>query len=189
MFSPTRARDYYVRHEDGSDRIAPEDAKNQPKNPIYAILDNLRSAHNVGSAFRTGDGANIAGLFIAGISPIPPHRHLAKTALGAVDTVPWQHFETTEEAIAHAKSLGAQVLAVELTDSSESLWEWEPQFPVALVMGNEKDGLSPEICALCDATVHLPMFGHKNSLNVSVAFGAVLYEVLRRLEIYKAQTA
>jgi len=188
MDSPTRPRDYFVRHEHGSDRIAPEDAKNQPKNPVYAILDNLRSAHNVGSAFRTGDGANIAGLSICGYSPTPPHRHLAKTALGAVDTVPWQHFETTEAAIAHAREQGHQVLAVELTNKSASLWEMDLQFPLTLVMGNEVDGLSEEICALCDQTVHLPMFGHKNSLNVSVAFGIVLYEVLRRYETAKTSS-
>lgn len=181
--TPTRPSDYFVRHENGSDRIALESAQNQPRFPIYGILDCLRSAHNVGSIIRTCDGANAAGLFICGYSPVPPHRHLEKTALGAVDVVPWQHFETVAEAISHAKSQGIQVLALELSDESVPLWDVELRFPVALVGGNEKDGLDAATRALCDQTVHLPMCGHKNSLNVSVAFGIALYEILRRYDL------
>jgi 23S rRNA (guanosine2251-2'-O)-methyltransferase len=180
--SPTRPRDYFVRHEHGSDRISLEAAQHAARFPIYGVLDHLRSAHNVGSAFRTGDGANMAELLLCGYTPTPPHRHLAKTALGAVDSVPWRHFETTAEAIAEVRAQGAQVLALELTDNSVPLWEVDLQFPVAIVVGNEVDGLSPETIALCDTTVHLPMFGHKNSLNVSIAFGVALYEVLRRYQ-------
>ncbi len=180
----TKPQDYWVRHESGSDRIGVEEAQLQPRFPFYVVLDNLRSAHNVGSIFRTGDGANISELLICGFSPIPPHRHLAKTALGSVDVVPWRHFESVEEAIADLKNRGIHVLAIELAPDSKSLFEYsidgEMPFPIALVMGNEKDGLTPEICALCDDVVHLPMCGHKNSLNVSVAFGAAIYEILRR---------
>src|SRR4028118_41504 len=147
----TKPQDYWVRHEPGSDRVAPEDAKELPRLPFYAVLDCIRSAHNVGSIFRTSDGANISELLICGYSPLPPHRHLAKTALGAVDVVPWRHFETVEEAIADLKAQGVQVLAVELTPESVSLYEAPLQFPIALVMGNEVDGLNPQICALCDA--------------------------------------
>ncbi|HEX9995774.1 MAG TPA: RNA methyltransferase [Abditibacterium sp.] len=180
----TRPQDYFVRHEGGSDRIALEDAQNAPRFPIYGILDSLRSAHNVGSIFRTCDGANAAHLAICGsYSPLPPHRHLAKTALGAVDVVPWTHFETAEEAIIDARNRGAQVLALEFTQGSVPLTEIDLQFPVALVGGNELDGLSEETMKLCDAAVHLPMCGHKNSLNVSVAFGIALYEVLRRYQL------
>ena len=180
--SPTRPRDYFVRHEHGSDRVSLDEAQRAPRFPIYGVLDHLRSAHNVGSAFRTGDGANIAELLLCGYTPTPPHRHLAKTALGAVDSLPWRHFETTPAAIAAVRSQGAQVLALELMDNSVPLWEVELRFPVALVAGNEVDGLSAETLALCDQTVYLPMFGHKNSLNVSVAFGVALYEILRRYQ-------
>lgn len=179
----TKPQDYWVRHEAGSDRVTDEEARQAPRLPFYAVLDNIRSAHNVGSIFRTGDGANLSELLICGYSPTPPHRHLSKTALGAVDVVPWRHFATVEEAIADLKARGVQVLAVELTEDSVPLYDFPLQFPVALVMGNEADGLSTQICAQCDATVHLPMRGLKNSLNVSVAFGAVMYEVLRRYEL------
>ena len=179
----TKPQDYFVRHEHGSDRIAPADALSLPRLPVYGILDCLRSAHNVGSIFRTSDGAGVAGLWLCGYTPCPPHRHLAKTALGAVDVVPWQHCETVEQAIAELRNLGAQILGVELARGSVPIEEFSPSFPVALVMGNEVDGLSDEVLALCDATVHLPMRGLKNSLNVSVAFGAAMYEVLRRYEL------
>ena len=178
--SPTRARDYFVRHEHGDDRIPLEEAQRAPRVPVIGILDELRSAHNVGSAFRTADGANISELFLIGITPIPPHRHLAKTALGSVDSVPWRHFESAADAIKAARAAGAQVLALEKTEDSQSIWEFPLQFPLAIVAGNEAEGLSEQTRALCDATVHLPMLGHKNSLNVSIAFGATLYEVLRR---------
>jgi 23S rRNA (guanosine2251-2'-O)-methyltransferase len=175
----TRARDYFVRHELGSDRVPLEEALQLPRLPLYGVLDNLRSAHNVGSIFRTSDGANIAELALCGYTPQPPHRHLSKTALGSVDVVPWRAFESTEEAISHYKSRGIFVAALELSESSSPLWEAPVSFPLALVVGNEVDGLSAEVQSLCDATYHLPMLGHKNSLNVSVAWGIALYEVLR----------
>jgi len=177
----TRPADYYVRHEPGSDRISINEARAQQHLPFYGVLDCLRSAHNVGSIFRTCDGAGASGLSLCGYTPCPPHRHLAKTALGAVDTVPWQHFETVQEAIADLRSRHIYVLALEKTEHSISLYDYPMDFPVALVCGNEVDGLAPDICALCDATVHLPMHGHKNSLNVSVAFGVAAYEVQRRI--------
>lgn len=184
---PTRAQDYFVRHENGTDRIPLEEALLLPRTPIFGILDNLRSAHNVGSIFRSSDGAGVAHLAICGYSPIPPHRHLAKTALGSVDVVPWTHFETISDAIADARNRGALVLALEYTQNSVPLTETELHFPVAIVAGNEVDGLSEETIQMCDATVHLPLLGHKNSLNVSVAFGIALYETLRRYQLQARQ--
>ncbi len=178
--SATRPADFFVRHEAGSDRISLEAAQNAPRLPIFGILDRLRSAHNVGSIFRTSDGANLAGLFLCDYTPTPPHRHLSKTALGAVETVPWRHFSDVEAAISAARGAGAQILALELSENSAPLWEFDLKFPLALVVGNEVDGLDDRTRALCDATVHLPMLGHKNSLNVSVAFGVAVYEILRR---------
>lgn len=182
-----KSEEFFVRHEFGSDRITLEEAQAAPRFPIYAVLDHIRSAHNVGSIFRSADGARAAGLLLCGYTPTPPHRHLAKTALGAVDVVPWQHCETLGDAIALMRRRGAQILAVEKTDTSVPLHNFELKFPVALVMGNEVDGLSDAAIAQCDATVHLPMYGLKNSLNVSVAFGIVLYEVLQRYTALEAQ--
>ena len=172
----------YVRYEPGSERISIEEAQSQSRLPVTVILDHIRSAHNVGSIFRTGDGANVGELLLCGYTPTPPHRHLSKTALRAVDVVPWSHCETTEDAIEIARANGAQIVAVELSESSVPVFDFELKFPLALVMGNEVDGLSSEILERCDATVHLPMRGLKNSLNVSVAFGIVIYEVARRYE-------
>ena len=177
-----KPQDQWVRHECGSDRATLEDVQASTRAPVWGVLDSLRSAHNVGSIFRTCDGANAAGLHICGFSPVPPHRHLAKTALGAVDSVGWKHHENVKEAIEELRAQNIQILAMEKTESSVSLWNFPLRFPVALVMGNEADGLSDETIKLCDATVHLPMFGLKNSLNVSVAFGVALYEVMRRYE-------
>lgn len=177
-----KTHDYYVRHEPGSDRVPREAALNTPRLPIWGILDRIRSAHNVGSMFRTSDGAHIGGLFLCEYTPAPPHRHLSKTALGAVDVVPFQQFENVNLAIQAARENGAQILALEKCEDSVDLWDFDLQFPIALVVGNEKDGVDEETRALCDATVHLPMRGHKNSLNVSVAFGIALYEILRRYE-------
>lgn len=179
---PMKPQDQWVRHELGTDRLPLDVVLSSERTPVYAVLDHLRSAHNVGSIFRTADGVNAAGLAICGYSPVPPHRHLAKTALGAVESVPWTHHETAAEAIASFKERGVQILAMEKTETSVSLWEYPLQFPLALVMGNEAEGLSEETLALCDATVHLPMRGLKNSLNVAVAFGAAIYEILRRYE-------
>lgn len=185
----TKPKDYWVRHEHGGDQMALEAAQKLPRLPVYAILDNIRSAHNVGSAFRSADGAGIGELLLCGYSPTPPHRHLSKTALGAVDVVPWRHCETTLEAIEIVRERGCRVLALEFTESSVPLWETPLDFPLALVFGNEADGLSAEVLELCDAVVHLPMCGLKTSLNVSVAFGIVAYEVLRRRETPAIETA
>lgn len=171
-----------MRHEAGGDLRTIEETQALPRFPMYAILDNIRSAHNVGSIFRTSDGANAAGLHLCGYTASPPHRHLAKTALGAVDTVPWEHHETTMEAIARVRSKGCQVLALEFSEESELIYDADIQFPVALILGNETNGIDAEMRQLCDATVHLPMFGHKSSLNVSVAYGIAIYEILKRYQ-------
>lgn len=174
--------EHWVRHECGSDRVSMQEAREAPRLPVSAVLDRIRSAHNVGSMFRTGDGAGLAELLLCGYTPCPPHRHLSKTALGAVEIVPWRHFETAQEAIVDLRARDVRVLAVEKSPDSVPLYDFPLSFPLALVMGNEVDGLSEETRALCDATVHLPMRGLKGSLNVSVAFGIALYEILRRHE-------
>jgi tRNA G18 (ribose-2'-O)-methylase SpoU len=176
----TKPQDYWVRNEWGGEQLSLDEASELPRFPIIGVLDHIRSAHNVGSIFRTADGARLEELILCGYTPTPPHKHLAKTALRAVESVPWRHCETVEEAIELLKKRGVQVLGLEYTASSSLLYDFEPQFPIALVAGNEAEGLSSEVLSLCDGTVHLPMHGLKTSLNVSVAFGVAAYEVLRR---------
>ena len=180
--SSTKEEEYFVRHEHGSDRVSLEEARNAARLPIVGVLDNIRSAHNVGSMFRSADGAGFAELLLCGYSPQPPHRHLAKTALGAVEVVPWRHFANVADAINELRAAGFCIVAMEKTERSIEVREYSPRFPLAIVMGNEASGLSEETLALCDAVVHLPMRGLKNSLNVSVAFGIAAYQMAARYE-------
>ncbi|MBX7259823.1 MAG: RNA methyltransferase [Candidatus Hydrogenedentes bacterium] len=150
------------------------------RNPVHVVLDNLRSAFNVGSIFRTSDAGAVEHIHLCGLTAFPPNPKLTKTALGAHEYVPWTHHATTAAAIHHLKSQGVLCVAVEVTENSvpHTTFEW-PQ-PVGIVFGNEVWGIKPETLALCDAVVNIPMRGHKNTINVATAFGVVLYEVLRR---------
>ena len=178
--SETETEAYWVRNEWGNEQTSLEEAQQQQRFPVIGVLDRLRSAHNVGSIFRTSDGARLQELILCGFTPVPPHRHLEKTALRAVESVPWSHAENIEDVIDGLKNRGVQVLALEYTDESTPLYDFDLQFPVALVAGNEAEGLDAGVLARCDAIVHLPMHGLKSSLNVSVAFGVASYEVVRR---------
>jgi tRNA G18 (ribose-2'-O)-methylase SpoU len=171
---------FWVRNEFGGERISLEAAHELPRVPVVGVLDRIRSAHNVGSMFRTADGACLQELILCGYTPTPPHRHLQKTALRAVESVPWRHVEKVEKAIEELKSRGFQILGLEFTEQSVPLYDFDLQFPLALIAGNEADGLAPGVLQMCDAIVHLPMRGLKSSLNVSVAFGIAAYETARR---------
>jgi tRNA G18 (ribose-2'-O)-methylase SpoU len=149
--------------------------------PVVALLENLRSAHNVGSFFRTADAFGLAELWLSGYSCRPPHIQLDKVALGATETVPWQGFADAAEAVAAARAAGMAVYAVEQTDASVSLSAMPtPPAGIVLVFGNEVDGVEPATLALCDGALEVPQFGLKHSLNVSVCGGAVLWEACRR---------
>jgi len=171
---------YWVRNEWGAEQISLEAARELPRFPVLGVLDRLRSAHNVGSIFRTADGARLQELILCGYTPTPPHRHLEKTALRAVESVPWRHSENVEDAIDELKMRGVQVLALEYTPESTLLYDFDLLFPIAFVAGNEAEGLAEGVLARCDAIVHLPMHGLKSSLNVSVALGIAAYEATRR---------
>ena len=148
--------------------------------PVIAILDNIRSLYNVGSIFRTSDGARIEAIYTVGYTPHPPRPEIEKTALGATRTVPTRHFENMGDAITAARDLGFGVCALELTDSSRSVYDLaEADFPMALIVGNEITGVSREALELIDFAIDIPMLGAKHSLNVSVAYGVCLYEALR----------
>jgi tRNA G18 (ribose-2'-O)-methylase SpoU len=152
------------------------------KHKIIVILDNIRSTYNVGSIFRTSDSTLISELLLCGFTPHPPKKELEKTALGALNTVKWQYFKKTSDAIAYAKEQNYKVVAVELTDKKRLYTDVKKEeFPIAIVLGNELTGIDDKIIELCDDAIEIPMYGIKHSLNVSVATGIVLYELCRIL--------
>ena len=161
-------------------RVSPEEIQAAKKHPIIVILDDVRSMHNVGSTFRTCDAFAIEELYLCGYTPAPPHRDIHKTALGATETVAWKNFTTTIEAVTAARAAGYKILAVEQAHGSTMLntlnWQHEK---VALVFGNEVTGVNDEVLAAADGCIEIPQWGAKHSLNISVAAGSVLWEMVR----------
>lgn len=164
-------------------RKSVKEFKQSAKSNLTVILDNVRSMHNVGSVFRSSDAFLVASVSLCGYTPRPPHRDIHKTALGATETVNWQYFDTTREAVLAAKAEGCSIWAVEQTLGStalhqlttEKLLEKAPSGRVALVFGNEVEGVADETLSLCDASIEIPQFGTKHSLNISVAAGIILW--------------
>lgn len=148
--------------------------------PVTVVLDNLRSAYNVGSFFRTADAARIERLILCGISSCPPHKSVLKTSLGAEQTVRWEHRPNPIEVVTELRDSAHELAVVETSVHAVDLFDWVPRFPVAVVFGNEIDGVSAELAAACDVHVRLPMLGLKYSLNVATAGGIVMYELLRK---------
>jgi len=148
--------------------------------PLHVVLDNIRSAYNVGSMFRTGDACAIAHVHLCGMCAHPPHHKLEKTALGAEEHVPWSYHERTTRCIDALKAQGIPVVAVEVAPDAPTHTQFQWPQPVALLFGHEVVGVRDKVLERCDATVTIPMFGHKNSINVATAFGVVLYEILRQ---------
>jgi 23S rRNA (guanosine2251-2'-O)-methyltransferase len=165
---------------DELERKPAEQVRQAGKHPVIVILDDIRSMHNVGSAFRTCDAFGASAIYLCGYTPAPPHRDIHKTALGATETVSWTHFPSATAAVAHAKEQGYRVLAVEQAHNSIPLdkVEWDKS-PVALVYGNEVTGVSDEVLAMADGCIEIPQWGAKHSLNVSVSIGVVLWELVR----------
>ena len=152
----------------------------RPKFPVFLVLDNLRSAFNVGALFRVADTARLAGLLTCGCTAHPPHPRLDKTALGSLDYVASEHFATTEEALQRLRDGGVPVWALETTSRSRHYVRASYPRPVALVLGNEALGVQPSVLDSCDELVEVPVFGFKNSLNVAAAAAVVVYEILRQ---------
>lgn len=147
------------------------------KRPIRLVLDDVRSRHNVGSIFRTADAFGAEGIILCGFTPQPPHREIEKTALGATLSVPWTTEATTVQAVRSLKSHGYRVLAVEQTLKAMELQTVppDPETRLALVFGNELNGVAQEVVAVCDGCLVIPQHGSKHSLNVSVCAGVVLW--------------
>jgi 23S rRNA (guanosine2251-2'-O)-methyltransferase len=148
--------------------------------PVAVLLDNVRSMYNVGAFFRTADATAIEKLYLCGITGRPPKKEISKTALGAEQTVAWEHTAEPVELIASLRLRGYEIAAIETSMHSVDLYDWAPRFPVCVSFGHEVDGLQPRIAALCDTHVRIPMLGTKHSLNVATAGGVVLYELLRK---------
>jgi 23S rRNA (guanosine2251-2'-O)-methyltransferase len=148
--------------------------------PVAVLLDNVRSLYNVGAFFRTADATSIEKLYLCGITGRPPKKEISKTALGADETVEWEHTWEPVELIRAMRERGYEIAAVETSVHAVDLFDWTPRFPVCVAFGHEVDGLRPEISALCDTHVRIPMLGTKHSLNVATAGGVVLYELLRK---------
>ena len=150
-------------------------------NDIYILLNNIRSLHNVGSIFRTSDGAGIKKIFLCGQTGYPPRDEISKTAIGAEEIVPWQYYIDPIDCIKKLKKKGVQIIALEQTDKSIDYKKFKPKYPTCLIVGHEIDGVSDEILELCDDAIEIPMKGEKKSLNVSVAFGIAIYELMSNL--------
>ena len=160
-------------------RLSAEAYKVIDKYPFVVILDNVRSMHNVGSVFRTADAFKIVKVYLCGISPTPPHREIHKTALGAEDTVNWEQVSDIRHLISTLQSQGYHVAAIEQAEGCITLSDFTAkEYPkIAVILGNEVEGVSQEAVDLADSVVEIPQFGTKHSLNVSVAAGIVMYEV------------
>lgn len=161
-------------------RKSVEEFKQSEKLPVIAVLENIRSAYNVGSVFRTADAFLLESIYLCGYTAFPPHKEIKKTALGAEDTVTWKHFRNIGEAIAEIRSLGYKVFAVEQAVDSWKLGSFTVEGDkVAVIFGNEVTGVEQSTIALCDGVIEIPQLGMKHSLNVATAAGVVLWELIR----------
>jgi tRNA G18 (ribose-2'-O)-methylase SpoU len=148
--------------------------------PVTVLLDNVRSMYNVGSFFRTADAVGLDKLYLTGITAHPPHRGIRKTALGAEETVSWEHTGDPFVLAGRLREARYELAAIETGVHSIDLFDWQPAFPVCVVFGHEVDGIRAELLELCDVHVRIPMLGRKHSLNVATAGGVVLFELLRK---------
>jgi tRNA G18 (ribose-2'-O)-methylase SpoU len=148
--------------------------------PITVLIDNVRSLYNVGSIFRTSDGAMIQKLILTGYTPYPPRKEIEKTALGSTQSVAWEYIKDPIEAIQKLKKQKVKICCLELTDKSIPYTSVQPaDFPICLVIGNEIVGISKNIITESDSAIEIPMFGFKQSLNVAVAYGIAVFELAR----------
>lgn len=166
---------------DELNRKTVEEFKHSPKTTVIAVLENVRSAYNVGSLFRTADAFLLEAIYITGYTAKPPHKEIRKTALGAEDSVNWQYFPNASEAITQLKLMGYKVYAVEQVVNSLALQEtdFRKDDKIAVIFGNEVGGVEQETILQCDGCIEIPQLGMKHSLNIATAAGVVLWEIVR----------
>lgn len=157
------------------------------KIPVVVVLDNIRSCHNIGSVFRTADALLVEKIYLCGITSTPPDKEIRKTALGSENTVAWEYYPDTIEAVSTLKAKGYQVIAVEQVEESISLPDYLPPAngKLALVFGNEVKGVQQEVVDLCDGAIEIPQFGTKHSFNISVSVGIVLWDLFSKIRVPK----
>ena len=152
------------------------------KTPIVVILDNVRSALNVGSAFRTSDAFRLEKIYLCGITAKPPNKEIRKSALGATESVEWEKVENTESVINKLKSEGYHICAIEQTENSTMLNDFiPPEKPIAVVFGNEVNGVQQSVVDLCNQCIEIPQIGTKHSLNISVSVGIVIWDLYKKI--------
>lgn len=163
-------------------RKSVEEVRQADKTPVIVVLENIRSAYNVGSIFRTADAFLIKAVYIIGYSAKPPHKEIKKTALGAEESVSWKYFKTSAEAIDELKQEGYKIFAIEQTEGSLKLQQvnFRPEEKVAAVFGNEVTGVEQSTILLCEGCIEIPQSGMKHSLNIATAAGVLLWELVRR---------
>ena len=163
-------------------RLSITDFKSKKKDPIVVLLDNVRSLHNVGSVFRTCDAMAVKKLYLSGITAKPPHREIQKTAIGATESVKWEHVENAESVLLKYKNLDYKIIAVEQTLNSTDLidYSWKNEKTV-IVFGNEVDGVQQNIIDMADLSIEIPQWGTKHSFNISVSAGIILWDLKSKL--------
>ena len=166
------------------DRKSIADFKRSEKTPLIVILDDIRSLHNIGSVFRTADAFLVEKIYLCGITATPPHKEIQKTALGATETVAWEHHQSVTEVIEKLQTENVTVLAVEQVENAFLLNQFsaEKDKKYALVFGNEVYGVSQEAVALCDECIEIPQLGTKHSLNIAVSAGIVIWDLFKQLK-------
>jgi len=158
-------------------RITIDEFKSSKKKPIIIVLDNIRSAHNVGSIFRTSDAFLIEKLILCGITPTPPSNEIRKSALGSTNSVEWVKKEETGIAINQLKKEGYYIVGVEQVEKATEIQKFQNNKPIALVFGHEVNGINQEIIDTCDEVIEIPQYGTKHSLNISVCAGIVMWKI------------
>ena len=149
------------------------------KKEVHVICDSLRSLYNVGSIFRTSDSLGVNKVWLCGITGTPEQKGVQKVALGAEESVPWEQAKSAWRVVERLKKAGFKIIALELTKDSKNIKIFKPEYPLALIVGNEVNGVSPALLKRCDAVIHIPMKGIKESMNVSVAYGIAAYELTK----------